>query len=59
MRSIVLSDDSGTSGTLDPLWFPGGNQLHREGRTGFLASHTSMLLGDCGAAAGAAAGASV
>lgn len=30
MRTIVLSDDSG-SGSLDPLWFPGGNQLKRDG----------------------------
>lgn len=30
MRTIVLSDDSG-DGSLDPLWFPGGNQLQREG----------------------------
>lgn len=27
MRTIVLSDDAG-SGALDPLWFPGGHQLH-------------------------------
>lgn len=30
MRTVVLSDDSG-SGTLDPLWFPGGHQLQQEG----------------------------
>ncbi|KAL0034530.1 hypothetical protein WJX79_006951 [Trebouxia sp. C0005] len=30
MRTIVLSDDAG-SGTVDPLWFPGGHQLQREG----------------------------
>lgn len=27
MRTIVLSDDA-SSGALDPLWFPGGHQLH-------------------------------
>lgn len=32
MRTIVLSDDSGAGG-LDPLWFPGGNQLQREGES--------------------------
>ena len=31
MRSIVLSDDAG-SGNVDPLWFPGGHQLQREGK---------------------------
>ncbi len=30
MRTIVLSDDAG-NGTVDPLWFPGGHQLQREG----------------------------
>ena len=32
MRTIVLSDDAG-DGTTDPLWFPGGHQLQREGMT--------------------------
>ena len=32
MRTIVLSDDS-SEGGLDPLWFPGGNQLEREGNS--------------------------
>lgn len=30
MRTIVLSEDAG-SGNVDPLWFPGGHQLQREG----------------------------
>lgn len=30
MRTIVLSDNAG-EGNLDPLWFPGGHQLQREG----------------------------
>ena len=31
MRTIVLSDDAG-NGNVDPLSFPGGHQLHREGK---------------------------
>ncbi len=31
MRTIVLSDDAG-NGNVDPLWFPGGHQLQREGK---------------------------
>ena len=31
MRTVVLADGSGGSGGLDPLWFPGGHKMKREG----------------------------
>ena len=46
MRTIVLSDDSG-HGSLDPLWFPGGNQLQREG-----AIRSNLTVGQCLVACG-------
>ena len=35
LRSLLLSNKAGPSGSVDPVWFPGGDQLSRHGANAY------------------------